>query len=460
MHKLSLEFHEPSPKQPCLCGSGKKFKKCCGPLYQTDEKNDCFEKFNKGNYKDALKACRLHITWYILCHRAHTIPWLESESKEAYELLEIDIEALSSSLDLLFNCYEETGKHKDFPHALDSLTNAISDQRWFNRIAYQRALWVIIDSNDRKLAFHELNKIKDITSVSDRDILTLYLDIYSEEMPFSKRIKLIDQILASNPDDANRLHYTALKGIHYFLIGDEERGNELIKNAIDNFKKLNKEVKAGYANYCLAQALEILGELTNNKKLMKEAQDCYRREIESKTYNSNGYAMLFKQLGDSLYASEDYTESIINYENSLKEKDDELTKIFYAKSLIQKGDVIKAEDLLNKIVTEHCDSPEQYDFAISWAQLALRTERKHHTTQAIKLLQSLKPSMPYFNKNRDDLLLELMQIEKDEGKGIVGKLTQILTRYTILQPNFCGLGINLNNILDDVKERLKHKKDF
>lgn len=134
--RLSLESNEPSRKQPCLCGSGKKFKNCCGNLYKTDERKFAFEKYNEGKYKEALKACRLEVTWYILCHRAHTIPFLRSGTDETKKLLEVDIDALSSLLELLIKCYEKTGKEKEITHLVDSLKNAISDQRWYDRIRF------------------------------------------------------------------------------------------------------------------------------------------------------------------------------------------------------------------------------------------------------------------------------------------------------------------------------------
>lgn len=143
-----LKLHEPSLKSPCLCGSGVKFKKCCASFYETSEREEPFDKFNKGDYKDALRSCRLYITWYILCHRAHTVPFLESGSKESEELLEIDIKALASLVDLLRQCYEYTGKHKAFRQALSELRGAISDARWHSFIDYQRVLWQGSEKNE------------------------------------------------------------------------------------------------------------------------------------------------------------------------------------------------------------------------------------------------------------------------------------------------------------------------
>ena len=459
MNKRYLASHEPSSKQPCLCGSGKKFKSCCRELYETDAKNDAVLKFNDGNYKEALKACRLEITWYILCHRAHTIPFLESDSKEAENILKSDIGALASLVDLLFNCYEVTGKHKDFPNALNSLTNAIADQRWYDRITYQQALWVLCDSNDNKLAFHELNKIENIHSVDDCDILSLYLDIYPHELSFSKRIGIIDQILSTNPQVDISLHYNTLKGIHYFLITDKEKGIELITNSIDDFKKSDMK-KTSYGNFRLAQALELLGALKDDNTLIEDAQDCYQRELDSNIYTSDGTAMLHRRLADSFYACGNYGESIKHYESSLKENNDELTKIFYARALMHANALDSAETVLVGVITDNFDEAEQYDYAVSWAYLALNSKKEDYLLESKKLLTALRPSMPYFINIRDTLLLGLSEIDKKDSKGIISKISKLLRRYIILQPNFFGIGMNLNNVIEDSTEKKRRKKDL
>lgn len=135
----TLEHYEPGPKMPCLCGSGQKFKKCCSGEYRTNLKDGATEAYNAGEYSSALKKCRLHLTWYILCHRAHTIPFLQSGTKEAEELFETDIKALAYLVKLLMSCYERTGKHKQIPELLDAHSTLITDQRWYDEVSELRA---------------------------------------------------------------------------------------------------------------------------------------------------------------------------------------------------------------------------------------------------------------------------------------------------------------------------------
>ena len=253
-----LRLYEPRPKMPCLCGSGQKFKKCCSGEYDTPEKDKAYAAYNAGHYGEALKKCRLYITWYILCHKAHTIPFLESETKESKELFQVDIEALADLVNLLMSCYERTGKHKQFPQALDALQNAITDIRWYDRIAYYRALWQLFGSADERLIYHELKKISDLETTKDLDVLTLYLQVCPEKS-FSGNVEIIDRILASNPPPGISLQYQTLKGVQYFILKDTDTAKRIVDAAVTQFKAEGLDNASTYDLGMLGQSLHILG---------------------------------------------------------------------------------------------------------------------------------------------------------------------------------------------------------
>src|SRR4051794_28397089 len=105
-----ISHYAPERNAGCPCGSGKKFKKCCLATYENAGRADHARKlYNQGLYEEALVACRSFLCWYVLCHRAHTVPFLKSRSEEAFELLTVDIEALAETLELLHVCYDKNG---------------------------------------------------------------------------------------------------------------------------------------------------------------------------------------------------------------------------------------------------------------------------------------------------------------------------------------------------------------
>jgi len=92
--------------------------------------------------------------------------------------------------------------------------------------------------------------------------------------------------------------------------------------------------------------------------------------------------------------------------------------------------------------------------------VAAETKTAKNLRRAEIFLTSAETPEPHFEKRRlkylvdtKDAIIAINQSNSvPELKGIYSKLDN-LSRYTILQPNFFGVGVNLNNIIDGVVER-------
>jgi hypothetical protein len=175
-----LSKFEPPNRNPCLCGSGKRFKDCCKKEYPKKKFNS-WRLFNKREYRKALKAIRSHITWYRLCHMAHTMPFLTSNTDEARDLLKTDIEAMSDMLDLLLSCYEKCSMVNDYLFALKLLSNSIDDDRWDVKIDYLKCICLYV-YKDKREAAKEILEAYDWRQVGDVDLLTVFIDVYSDNL--------------------------------------------------------------------------------------------------------------------------------------------------------------------------------------------------------------------------------------------------------------------------------------
>lgn len=424
-------------------------------------KDDAFKVFNAGKFGEALKRCRLNITWYILCHRAHTVPFLESDTKESKELLEIDIEALASLIDLLMACYEKTGKHKEFPSALNALQNAIADTRWYNKIAFQRAAWQLLDSDDKKLVFHELQKITDIDTTTDVETIMLYIHVYPGKLPFNKKIALIDRILNAKPHPGIALQYETLRGIELYLIGDSENGYKIIHSAIEKFKREGLTSPSSYDLLMLGQSLHILGEFTGNKELHEEAI-LYFEKLFAFDYQPEGLAMIHSNIAHSLLHSGKPQAAKEAFEKSLAINPLDITKVFLGRCSIQLGQLSEAEKILVEVNIDNLDYPEKFDHAIAWAMLAVDAKTKEFLDKAESLLATISPSEPYFVDLKAHLQTEINNVRASASKSnssTIIKALRGLSRYLVLQPNFFGIGFNLNNMVEDAEQRLIKIKD-
>ena len=447
-----LKKYEPKRNEPCICGSGKKFKKCCMDAYSSSPQERAFEKYNKGLYEEALTSCRHHLTWYILCHNAHTVPFLSSGSKEASDLLRIDIEALEDLVGLLHLCYSKTGQSEEFPSALDRLASAVDDPRWRDKVVYFRALWWLLDKDDRNSAFSVISKI-DIETCKDQEILTLYLDVYPQELTFRSMVDILDRIIANTHKQSYRLQYTVLKGIAYCLINDVEQGCQIIKEATDDYKRLSDEKRTRYGDFRFANALQILGEFIGDSNIVRDAISQYEailEDVERQGYNQAYAADIEKSLGDCMSFLKEYHYAVKYYKTSIEHEDADLTKIFLSRAYVNLSDPESTRELLKSIDATQFDENSHYDYAISWAILATHSLLSEDLEMAKSQLKQAKSNWPLFKGQRDSTLIQLLETIPKKPRSRIKDLIHSLNRYVSLNPNIFGVGINFNKIVEDI----------
>ena len=151
----------------------------------------------------------------------------------------------------------------------------------------------------------------------------------------------------------------------------------------------------------------------------------------------------------------DFAEAISYYENSLAKEENDLTKVFLSRAVINIHEINKGRELLSAIDVKKFNEANKYDFAISWALLAFSSKDKNDIDTAKIYLKQDKSSDPLFLRQRDKFLIDLLELDPKEEKGKFSKALNKLNRYVTLNPNFFGFGINLNNIIEDVESRKK-----
>ena len=452
---FSIAKFEPSRNEPCLCGSGKKFKKCCIGAYSDSVRERAFEKYNKGLYEEALAACKHHFTWYVLCHKAHTVPILASQAKGAAEFLKIDIEALGSLIDLLHLCYYRTGQTDKFPSVLARVVNAIDDPRWRDKIRYQETLWWLCDKEDRNMALSTVSKV-DIGNCIDPEILAVYLHVCLDNLPFNEIAGILDRILSNTDSQSYKLQYFVLKGIAYSLINDMRHGCEIIRTAIDNYVSLNEEDKSPYGDYLLAHALALLGQLSNDEDSVRKADSHYKqilKEAKQVGYSTALLAEIAKCIGDCKAFLGQYKEATRFYKDSLSYDETDKTKVFLARAYANDGNTDLSRQVLQSIDAKPFDDGYFYDYAISWAILATHTLRSEDIEVSKVRLKQTKVNWPLFVAHRDSMLIQLMEITPKTSVGKLRSLVDVLNRYMSLNPNFFGIGINFNRIVEDISKK-------
>jgi tetratricopeptide (TPR) repeat protein len=445
-----IKEYAPERNEPCPCGSGKKFKKCCQPNYGQGHSTNARQKYNQGLYEEALVACRSHLCWYVLCHKAHTVPFLRSGAKEAFDLLTIDIEALASLIELLELCYYSLGIIEQFPATLDRLANVVDDSRWIAKIAYFRGLWWLVHKRDRVEAFKSLTQI-DISQCSDPDVLTLYLDVAPKRLSVPDKVSIIDRICSNTDRESYRLQYGAAKGVAYCLICETERGCSIIEAAIDRYRRAAPEKRSSYGDHQLARALYALGAFRGDENFIDQSIEQFQQviqEAKEHRFSKEILSDLLCALGESFALKGNTKEAMQNYRASLDLSVQPITKIYLAKAYFAVGLEERGQQLLSEIDPGTLSSTNRCDYAIALAMLGASTRKPADLARAKEELKKVQPMDPFFVHQRDSWIIQLLETSPDDV-GRFRKLIQTLNRYVTLNPNLFGFGININRMIED-----------
>jgi len=458
-NRFMAEYHEPDRGKSCVCGSGKKFKRCCAGSYSAEAAALFKETFNTGDYKNALVHARRHFTWYALSHKAHTLSLIEAKQDGAEEWLQLDIEALSELLENLHLCYYHLGISDEFLDVIDSVRNVIQDKRWDAKIAYARALWYLVDKHDENSAYVALQSI-DIKLSKDPEILSLYLHVCPTRFTLSESVEILDRIIINTIKESVRLEYRVFKAHEYYLASQKQDGEKLFDEAISEFAELSDEEKSSYGRLQFATALASYGMLANRQDVLEDGRDAINgliQEGEKENYKASYIAELHKMLGDCEEGLGNYDNAIKAYSVSLELNQSHFTKIFLSRSLCNNEDYNNARELLESIDEATFENPEKFDLAISWALLAAATLVETDIEEAKGRLKIIKAHDPMLIQLRDKWLIELLEAKPESEPGKIRKLISSLNKYVTMNPNFFGVGINVNRIIDDVDSVNKNK---
>jgi len=450
--RLTAKYHEPGRNRPCVCGSGIKFKRCCGNSYSAEASKAFRAAFNRGDYEEALIQGRRFFTWYVLSHKAHTLLLLEANPDAGRDLLRVDIEALAELLENLHRCYFYLQRSAEFPKVLHHVRDLIDDPRWAEKVYFVDGLWHLVDRNDRAEAFKSISSI-DIESCTDPDILTLYLDVCPTKISLSKSLNIIDRIISNTKRDSVRLQYRALKSVKYYLVCEKAEGDRIFKESINEYSAIPKEKQSIYGRVLLAHALETYGKAGGDKEVIENAKVVASdliREAEEKGHSGDYIGNLWKLLGDCEEDLENHAAAIDAYTQSMRVKPSDLTKAFLARSICNDGKLEAARNHLADIDVASLDEPAKFDLAISWALLSASSLRMEDIEHAKERMRAIKADDPLFVQLRDRWLIDLLELKPTSDPGKIRRFIARLNSYITLNPNIFGIGINVNKIIDDI----------
>lgn len=462
--------YTPARNSECLCGSGHRFKQCCAdylPVSDIGTKGRVAAKAD--DYKAALIAARSDITQYTIWHKAHTAPHIrvchDELPKPFYErLLNIDVKALSECVDSLLWCYNQLNRTDELPAVLERLRLNIDHPLWHRKIIYFHALQLLGKNWDDEAGKKELKKLGSMDDETDTEILQLCLDLFHDELSFSTRQKLIGRIvdLTENPEE--RLHYQFLRAVSLLMVDDQKGATEKLQAAIHDYRSVRDEKdESAYGLTYYASACEMLGQIDKDRLLIDEAVTLFQQLVVREDLNIKGVANAYRNLGDALCSISSWEEAKEAYSAAFERAPDEILKVFISQCLLYLNNIEEAEQCLSTVEKTALTASETVDFAFTFSQVAIESGKNENLVSAEHELRTIEIAEPYFKQYKDELLISVIdrlrigpsKERAAKTRGVIQKISYFFCRYAILKPNFMGIGININKIVEDGVEAHK-----
>lgn len=456
--KRRLNLFYPSRNSPCLCGSGFTFKRCCADHLPATVPGDASKSaIEAKKYKAALKSCRADIAKYTIWHKRHTEPAIRAGAK-GLKILEIDLKALAELADKLIWIYHQLDMQEELPSMLERLRVNSIDSRWQRKITYFQAAILLVKGKDRSAIRKELKKLGSMEDETDVQTLQLYLDAFSDELSFSETVKLIDRILKYAESDVDRLHYSCTKAVQYMQVKDIQKARDEVELAVKVFREaVLVESLAGYSAFRYADALSLLGNLKQDNIYLDEASKIYKKFLEDEDLKKSGRADIYNQLGEIHKLKKEWSLAYEAYKKGYETDNSQILKVFMCECLTEMGKNDDAISLISEVEIEQLNKHEYIDYVFELSGIALVSGKTGLLAKAKEALKALKINAPIFEAQKDELLITVIEAEQSGiSENILIKAKRLLSgikaSHFVIQPNFMGIGVNVNNILDDLSK--------
>jgi len=464
---MNIVKFKPSLNSQCLCGSGHKYKRCCfdeANKSGVDKQKLARKQIRKGEYRKGLTYIRQAITEYTILHKKNTAPYISSENKGVLGLLDLDIKALSELVSTMLDCCRGLDDYELFLETLERLRQNINTPRWQRKITYFQVIGRLGDGWHESVGKREIKKLTPLDNESDPEIIQLYLHFCADEISFKKNIDLTDKLISLVKSSSELFQYRVVKGVSYLSIGDEVEAVSIIESAIKEYDSKTTGKDNSYGKYIRARALNMLGSIKSSSELKQNALNEFKELLSENDWTQEGIANLYFEIGDCCFRLGRFQEAIDCYKSSLNKRDVELTKVFLAQAMGDNQDE-ESVTIIKNIDASKLDSSGRLDLIFNYARIGIDFKNVEMIKDSIQMLKSINHLDQIFEQHRSQLLYQINEVlihgfNETLSYKIVSALkgmSRTVSRYFIIQPNIAGLGINVNNILEDIKKEPNSK---
>lgn len=442
-------------KNPCLCGSGKKYKYCCFPYINSTE-TDFKEQMNLQNYKMAYKYKRAMLTKYLVGVKRHTEPFLKNNMSGANGLLKIDIEAISEYIDQLLFVAEKGSLSTDIPSSLSSISHLLINELWTQRINYYIALYYSCHGKN-ELAKQAIANYS-IDDLADVKLMQIYYQLQSENMGIGQSGKLISKIVDTEKAPIIKLKYRFTLALRYFFNNDRLTALELANDVIETLDAPDTDIVPNkiYDFFVLSDIYSFFAQMTNDYTHMDKAINYLLKIKDNSELSPEGKAFTRTQIGYNYFILHNYDLAVDFLLDAHSYVITPISMIYLADTYLEKGDEQAARKILYEFSVEDVND-DLLDYLKVISKFLLKYPDYEKFREIHTILKNIDLNVyPYFNLMIKDFLLQLTELYSDpniEDHQIRWKWLEILNKSLILQPNVFGFGVNINEIINEINTK-------
>jgi hypothetical protein len=444
---------------PCPCESGKAFCECCRPIL-----NDAGGlEAQPSDWKEAERQDRAQFVRYLQWVQEHTIPLAKLSARSATLLIRIDLDALEELCDRVAMALARQGREAEIIPYLHATERRIPLPEFACRATYLRSLWTYLALKDVAAARVELAKLGDLSGCDHRRTLELAIDLNGLRMPIRQRLHLSERILSlAEGDRGIQIQYLGLKAVSLLTLGEVEEASKVLQVATamvpagspSSFKDIEFNLK-------LARALAIRAHVEDDPGLTRAAEHLLVA-IPTDSFTPAGRSAFLMDLGRVQTDAGNFTAAAASFAAAAEAAPDPLAKVKWVLTSALAGDWETSAKVLDSIDDNELEPEYRLEYLEAVAALSMTRGDKVKAHRAVELLEDLEEPVPYFAEHRNRLVIELLEfirapseVERKKVPPIFVTVASWLSRYGHLKPNFMGVGVNVNQILDDLVKRSK-----
>ena len=431
-------------KEKCPCCSGKIFKNCCKP-YIGSSHEDFEGALEKYEYIRAYNIEIARLTNYLINITAHTIPLLHDKNPFGTILFEIDLKAVEELLENIFYVLRKRKIEDNLDERLWTISKLVQCEEWENLFQLYTLLYCnLLEKANVDQYIDEIT----VSSNTDKKLLQVIFSNLGYKCGIGKKLEVANLIIQQSDSKFEQMQYRFAIAIEYYIVNDLDSSKKYADKVLEELSNYNVDIFSVYELNKTAEMYEFYAGLFGVEEYYVKAVELYMKCEETGELNNIGLSSLYNSMAYIFFKQQIFEKSIEYFNKSYEFEVNNFSLIHLAENYLYMDMPEKAEEYLKNVDISNLGK-DIIDYYMVKAELAILINKGDGTQQLINEMRNLDlRRIPFYNDIFNMLISEI-QKNRSLGRTFLEKMKG-LHKYLILQPNFYGIGININKILDDI----------